>query len=102
MRDTTIRKQGAAGKVITTQAKTGTFSDKWLSLTGVVKPGRAGRPDSLEVKYQIRSEFEPEVFTKRVRKHWWAPGHKQVFVKLRSKNPNMLVGNMDSLPVKKR
>jgi hypothetical protein len=103
LRDTVLRKRvGATDQVVSTVAKTGTFQDKWLSLTGVVRPGRPGRPDSLEVKYQLRSEFEVEAYSQRVQKHWWQFKPRRVYVHLLSRNPNVTTAHLDSIRVQKR
>ena len=102
LRDTMLRKRVAAtGQVVSTAAKTGTFQDKWLSLTGVVKPGRAGRPDSLEVKYQLRNEFDVQAYSRRAQKHWWQFKPRRVYVRLQSRNPNVITAHLDSVRVQK-
>lgn len=102
LRDTVLRKRVAAtGQVISTAAKTGTFEDKWLSLTGVVRPGRPGRPDSLEVKYQLRNEFDVQAYSQRDQKHWWQFRPRRVYVRLKSLNPNVITSHLDSVKVQK-
>ncbi|GAB3638744.1 hypothetical protein GCM10027422_43340 [Hymenobacter arcticus] len=104
LRDTVLRKRvGTTGQVVSTAAKTGTFQDKWLSLTGVVKPGRPGRPDSLEVKYQLRSEFDVQAYSRRDQKHWWLWPFRprRVYVRLQSRNPNVTTTHLDSVRVQK-
>jgi hypothetical protein len=68
----------------------------------VVRPGRPGRPDSLEVKYQLRSEFEVEAYSQRVQKHWWQFKPRRVYVRLLSRNPNATTAHLDSIRVQKR
>ena len=102
LRDTVLHKRVAAtGRVVSTAAKTGTFEDKWLSLTGVVRPGRVGRPDSLEVKYQLRNEFDVQAYSKRDQKHWWQFRPRRVYVRLHSRNPHVITAHLDSVRVQK-
>lgn len=102
LHDTTIlKRQPQTGRLEIQTAKTGTFSDPWLSLTGVVKPGKAGRPDSLAVKYQIRNEFQVRAYRQRDG-HWWQFRRPKVFVRLKSSNPNSITTGLDSVPVLKR
>jgi hypothetical protein len=104
LKDTTIsRRSVATGRVMTTTAKTGTFRDAWLSLTGVVIPGQPGRKDSLQVKYSMRIDFDAQAYSKRTAKHWWQWWKgRRVYVDLRNNNPNTSTTKMEGLKVQKR
>lgn len=104
LKDTTIRRRSVAtGRVVTTTVKTGTFRDRWLSLTGVVLPGPPGRADSLQVKYQFKLDFEAQAYSKRTAKHWWQWWKgRTVYVDLKNNNPNTTTTKMEGLKVRKR
>jgi hypothetical protein len=104
LKDTTIRRRSVTtGRVITTAAKTGTFRDPWLRLTGVVIPGQPGRQDSLQVKYQLRLDFSARAYSKRTATHWWQWWkRRRVYVDLQNNNPNTTTTKLEGLPVQKR
>lgn len=103
LRDTTLlRRSGVTGQVVKTEAKTGTFRDPWLSLTGIVLPGRAGGPDSLQAKYSMRLDFDARAYSQRTG-HWWQVWRgREVHVRLKSRNPNTVVTGLDAVKVEKR
>lgn len=104
LKDTTIRRRSpATGRMVTTSAKTGTFRDPWLSLTGVVIPGKPGRQDSLQVKYLLKLDFSAQAYSRRTAKHWWQWWKgRRVFVDLRNNNPNTSTTKLEGLKVQKR
>jgi hypothetical protein len=104
LKDTTIRRRSVTtGRVVTTTAKTGTFRDPWLSLTGVVIPGQPGRQDSLQVKYLMKIDFSAQAYSKRTAKHWWQWWKgRQVYVDLKNNNPHTSSTKMEGLKVQKR
>jgi len=100
--DTTIRRPGPGGHVVSKPAKTGTFRDPWLSLTGVVLPGTNGH-DSLQVKYTVRNEFDIRAYSKRDAKHWWMFWKPRLtYVDLKNKNPNTTTTGIEAVRVEKR
>jgi hypothetical protein len=102
LNDTTVRRRTETGRVVVTKAKTGTFRDPWLNLTGVVIPGQNGRPDSLQARYMIRNDFDVQVYSKRTGKWWqWWKG-RQAYVDLKNKNPNATTTKMEHLKVEKK
>jgi hypothetical protein len=104
LKDTTLRRRSVTtGRVVTTPAKTGTFRDPWLRLTGVVIPGQPGRKDSLQVKYQLRLDFSAQAYSKRTATHWWQWWKgRRVYVDLQNNNPNTSTTKLEGLPVQKR
>lgn len=104
LKDTTIRRRSTTtGQLVNTSAKTGTFRDPWLSLTGVVIPGQPGRQDSLEVKYLLKLDFSAQAYSKRTAKHWWQWWKgRRVYVDLRNNNPNTSTTKLEGLQVQKR
>lgn len=101
LKDTTVvRHRPGSNQLTLSTLKTGSFQDKWLSLSTIMRPGRAGRADSLEVKYQLRNEYDVKAWTRRVQKHWWLPGKRRIYVTLVSKNPNAIDYGLDSIPVR--
>lgn len=104
LKDTTLhRRSVTTGRVVTTPAKTGTFRDPWLRLTGIVIPGKPGRKDSLQVKYQLRLDFSAQAYSKRTATHWWQWWKgRRVYVDLQNNNPNTSTTKLEGLPVQKR
>lgn len=104
LKDTTIRRRSpATGRMVTTSAKTGTFRDPWLSLTGVVIPGQPGRQDSLQVKYRLKLDFSAQAYSRRTARHWWQWWKgRRVYVDLRNNNPNTSTTKLEGLEVQKR
>jgi len=103
LQDTTVRRITPAGKVVEKAAKKARFRDPWLTLTGLVLPGMEGKPDSLQVNYSIRNEFDIRAYSKRDAKHWWQfwKGRK-TYVDLKNKNPNTVTTGLESVKVEKQ
>ncbi len=99
--DSVVVKRRPSGQLTATVVKTAAYSDKWLSLTGVVKPGQAGRPDSLAVNYQIRNEYDVAAWSKREPHRWWPFGKRRIYVTLTSRNPKSVDKGLDAIPVSK-
>jgi hypothetical protein len=104
LKDTTIRRRSiTTGRLVNTSAKTGTFRDPWLSLTGVVIPGQPGRQDSLEVKYTLKLDFSAQAYSIRTAKHWWQWWKgRRVYVDLHNNNPNTSTTKLEGIHVQKR
>lgn len=104
LKDTTIRRRSpATGRLVATTAKTGTYRDPWLSLTGVIIPGQPGRQDSLQVKYLMKVEFSAQAYSKRTAKHWWQWWEgRRAYVDLKTSNPNTSTTKMEGLKIQKR
>lgn len=99
--DTTILRRKANGQLSVTKAKVGTFQDKWLTLTNLTTPGKAGRPDSAAVAYQIYNEYDAAAWMKRTPHKLWPFGKRRIYVSLTSRNPNAVDKGLDAIPVKK-
>ncbi|MGI4742615.1 MAG: hypothetical protein ACRYG7_46245 [Janthinobacterium lividum] len=104
MKDTTLRRVSPkTGQIVAKSAKTGTFRDPWLSLTGVVIPGQPGKADSLQVKYYVRNDFAVRAYSKRTAKHWYQFWKgRTVYVDLQNQNPNATTTKMEAVEVEKR
>lgn len=104
LKDTTIRRRSpATGRLVATTAKTGTYRDPWLSLTGVILPGQPGRQDSLQVKYWMKIDFSAQAYSKRTAKHWWQWWKgRRAYVDLKTSNPNTSTTKVEGLKIQKR
>jgi hypothetical protein len=102
LQDTMVRRVTPTGLVVAKAAKTARFRDQWLTLSGLVLPGLNGQPDSLQVNYNIRNEFDIRAYSKRDAKHWWQfwKGRK-AYVDLKNKNPNTTTTNLEAVKVEK-
>jgi hypothetical protein len=96
-----VTRKPGTNKLSLTTLKTGSFQDKWLSMSMVIRPGKNGRPDSSEVKYQLRNEYDVSAWVKRPKHRFWPFGKRRIYVSLTSRNPNAHDTGLESIPVKK-